>query len=145
MTRMCDKVVGFRAWWLDDSDRLCPVGYREGAPWGRLTVAACQRRHVAPARDCTCGLYALRDWWMLTAIDDDAVYGAICAWGVLEVHASGFRAQHAEIVAVALHSSALPAHVDRVGLVARGLGVPFVGLSDLEAVGLEFGGPCPAL
>jgi len=143
MTVWRDKIVGYRAWRFDDG-RLCPVGFREGAAWhAGCNTAVCQRAHVAPAADCTCGLYALRDWWMLTAVGEEGVYGAVCAWGRLEVHAGGFRAQYAEVVAVALHSSAMRSRVGLVGGVARGLGVPFVDLGDLEVVGLEHGVPCP--
>ena len=64
-------------------------------------------RHAPPVADCMCGLYALTDPAdrRLDFRADQAV-GAIAAWGDLEVHRTGFRAEHACVTALALPDGA---------------------------------------
>ena len=105
---MTGRVRWLRAW------RLLPgpggewrLGAYNGELWerGRPTRARCTRRgyitHAehAPAGDCSCGLYAVHPWayraanWPRGGLE---VFGTVRAWGCLQLHAEGFRAQWAE-------------------------------------------------
>jgi hypothetical protein len=97
--RSAEPVVGWRAWRLrrdDDGLRLQPA-FR-GSPWGpREPVRAeCvrRRRHGAPKRRCTCGLYGFRDGREVglggTRL---AAVGQVSMWGRVIEHDLGYRAQ----------------------------------------------------
>jgi hypothetical protein len=95
-----EPVVGWRAWRLrrgaDGTLRLQPA-FR-GSPWGpREPVRAeCvrRRRHGAPKRRCTCGLYGFRDGREVglggTRL---AAVGQVSMWGRVVEHDLGYRAQ----------------------------------------------------
>jgi hypothetical protein len=103
---MTGRVRGLRSW------RLVPgpcgewrLGALNGVLWerGAPTRAVCrrQRGHAehAPAGNCQCGLYALHPWayaasqWTRSGL---SLFGTVRAWGCLQLHAEGFRAQWAE-------------------------------------------------
>jgi len=92
------KIHGVRGWTVQ-GDRL-HAAYT-GTRWradGSATSARCRdSRHPAPTADCGCGLYALHPWAMECHGD---VLGVVEAWGRVEVHADGFRAEHARPVAL---------------------------------------------
>jgi len=74
-------------------------------PWptddNRVAKCFALRGHDAPHRDCNCGFaayYALPDEPELPA--PEAVWGAICAWGHVVEHQTGFRAQYARPIAL---------------------------------------------
>lgn len=89
-----------------------PSGYSWQA--GR-NVAVCLRsgwampgqpRHLAPATNCGCGLYAVHDVDRLpefTNLDPDYfVLAAVAGTGIVRVHTEGWRAQFARIVAFSI-------------------------------------------
>ena len=110
-------IYGLRAWaihWRGGDAYL--GGPIQGTGWragGKATEARCSNsrlpRHRAPAPECGCGLYAYHpDKESCRALhwpDDDgplgAVVGVVEAWGRVELHADGFRAQKARPVAIA--------------------------------------------
>lgn len=110
-----------------------------------------------PSSDHECGIYALHDpsdfWYgkdsirmSLSAIwagghDDPIVSGVIAAWGNMEVHHSGFRTQHARVVALALPGTKRDAAVARA--VANAYGVPLVPVDELPRIAAEFGSTVP--
>jgi hypothetical protein len=88
----------------------CVAGEEELAKWVGIAPGFRHRPllepHAPPHKDCQCGLYARFD---LATCDDrhqsdiyPLVGGAIAAWGDLEVHRDGFRAQRACVIALAL-------------------------------------------
>lgn len=97
-----DPVVGWRAWRLrrDDDGVLCLQPAFRGSPWPpREPVAAeCvrRRRHGAPKRRCTCGLYGFRDGCEVglggTRL---AAVGQVSMWGRVVEHDRGYRAEFA--------------------------------------------------
>jgi hypothetical protein len=104
-------IHGIRCWRLHD-DRL--GGLFHSADWlegGRPTRARCDVRssHDAPQPDCSCGLYAYHPWSRAAAAaagqtdtrrgQADVVAGIVEAWGQIDVHADGFRAELARPVA----------------------------------------------
>jgi glycine cleavage system H protein len=139
-------VVGYRAWHVEDDGLLRPWTFT-ALPWATgANTAVCARdvRHAPPVADCMCGLYALTDPGdrRLDFRSDQAV-GAIAAWGDLEVHRSGFRAEHACVVALALPDRA--GHDQRMALerAAERYGVPLVPADQLSAEALRHGAPLP--
>jgi hypothetical protein len=124
-----DPIVGYRAWYYEIGKRearLHPitqgsgvgprVGAWDGASWGWVT-AMCSlvgpaSWHVAPAEDCTCGFYAMRE--LLPLVQDAArlhvwrhlglgcasgvVMGRVELAGTVIEHEFGYRAERARIV-----------------------------------------------
>lgn len=95
-----EPLQAWRAWQLLEERRgpsLVPIG--RGDPWPRRRVAEARcwkhRRHRAPVRACTCGLYAARDLSTLRAARAPAVVGLVALWGRVIEHAHGWRAAFA--------------------------------------------------
>lgn len=97
--------------------------------------------HVAPMRRCSCGLYALSDHCDRRLHADGQAVGAIAAWGDIELHATGFRAQHAMIVALGVPSRCSAAHRDRLRRASEHYSVPLVAMHALPAAAGEYGRP----
>ena len=119
---MAGVVRGIRKWEVGGDRQGIPrlLGYSNWAwqPWGKPTIAAClavygaghagDEGEAAPATNCTCGLYAHHPWArkatedfdLLSGVspEDDWLIGVVDAWGKLEVHEDGFRAQFARPV-----------------------------------------------
>ncbi len=119
-------MIGVRAWDLDLADgegcRLRGYGGFEWRQGGRATVAECgpggERRlprHCLspPGPDCSCGLYAFHPWSCqpdrthrkrgpFRESGEFRVTGVIQAWGRIELHEDGFRAEKARPIAIVL-------------------------------------------
>ncbi|MGI8593179.1 MAG: hypothetical protein ACR2ML_02245 [Solirubrobacteraceae bacterium] len=143
-----EPVIGYRAWRVDRDARLRawtaetawkPGVNRAHCNAGRFGVRG-RRRHSAPDQDCMCGLYALNecDDARLAAAD---VRGAIAAWGSVQVHRTGFRAEFACVVALAADDAADAWKRWRLEAVARAYGVPLVAAGELEAAARAHGAP----
>ena len=148
-------VVGFRVWKLSAEGALLPravsaLARLEAEPWqpGRndarcMYLGRSRGPHPPPHADCDCGLHAYHDLARMAraARAEECVGGAIAAWGDLQVHRSGFRAQHAQVVALAIP--------DTVGMAARArlaaarYDVPLVGCDELQACAAAHGAPLP--
>jgi hypothetical protein len=97
--RSSEPVMAWRAWRLrrDGRGRLRLQPAFRGSPWEPLvpTRAACvrHRRHDAPKRRCTCGLYGFRDGGEVglggTRL---AAVGQVALWGRVVEHELGYRA-----------------------------------------------------
>ena len=143
-------IPGFRAWELRPDGRLMAAAAgREWEP--EVNVAVCGRggRHVAPAADCSCGLYAFHTVHRQLAAH--TVVGGIGAWGDIEVHRDGFRAGRARILALGgdrgVSRAALERAASRYGvpIVPRRLLQPIVALqTGLLPVGAAAVGPAEA-
>ena len=124
-----DPIVGYRAWYFEIGKRearLHPItqgsgvgpraGAWDGASWGWVT-ATCSlvgpgAWHVAPAEDCTCGFYAMRElhpvvqdaaglhvWRQLgLGCESGLVMGRVELAGKVIEHEFGYRAERARIV-----------------------------------------------
>jgi hypothetical protein len=141
---LIDPVIGFRQW------RLTEHGLRSlmsEQPWPAATLTAdcLERQHVAvpsPATDCSCGIYAWYDPSPRTAAAADYITGAVVLWGAIEMHATGMRAQHCRIVALALPFSRWGKR-DRLLRTAARLGVPAVPHRSLRSVARGHGAAIP--
>jgi hypothetical protein len=104
---LIEPVLGFRAFEVGD-DLLLRSPQMDSWAWrpGTVTTRCTRTRltgwvtHVAPGRNCSCGLHAYRQLEPRLKEGDWSV-AAIAAWGEMELHATGFRAQHACVVALA--------------------------------------------
>jgi hypothetical protein len=139
-------VIGYRSWKLDDWV-LSPVVY--GSPWRPgVNRAQCKAHpdwwldpddteraphgHSAPHEHCRCGLHAYHD---LPERTQGSVIGAVAAWGDLQVHHNGFRAECAQIVALVAGEC--------LEEVAATYGVPLVARELLAAEAQQHGSPLP--
>jgi glycine cleavage system H lipoate-binding protein len=100
-----EAVLGFRYWAIGSGGALLSVSAR--SPWepgvNRAQCPNLRRDHEAPGTVCRCGFNAFhrpprKD------LPKNRYYavGAIAAWGEIEVHARGFRAEYACVTALAL-------------------------------------------
>lgn len=146
-------VIGYRQWMLADWV-LTPVSV--GHPWRPgVNHAKCQpapnliiswgsageappANHAAPHKNCDCGLYALHEpaEQLYDHTSDTYVLGAVAAWGDLRVHHDGFRAEYAQIVALAAGKADLTE-------VANLYGVPVVPRDLLALEAERHGQPLP--
>jgi glycine cleavage system H protein len=141
-----EAVVGYRAWHVEDDGTLRPWTFT-ALPWqpgANRAVCARDVRHAPPVADCMCGLYALTDPAdrRLDFRADQAV-GAIAAWGDLEVHRSGFRAEHACVTALALPDRAGYEQREALARAAERYGVPLVAADRLSDEALRHGATLP--
>ncbi len=139
-------VVGYRAWHVEEDGLLRPWTFM-ALPWqpgANRAVCARDVRHAPPVADCMCGLYALTDPAdrRLDFRADQAV-GAIAAWGDLEVHRSGFRAEHACVTALAVPDRAGFEQREALARAAERYGVPLVAADRLSDEALRHGAPLP--
>jgi len=98
-------IVGYRVWnW--GATGLWSLG----AAWlpGRALTAKCLRTdHNAPSDDCSCGIYAAKNFEHLRQIINGveyAVHGEVFLWGKVVEHDLGYRAQFAYPKSVLLPS-----------------------------------------
>ena len=164
-------VLGYRAWAIDDRDRLWPLSDRRG-PWEPgVNTARCNCRypnalsfewnwrdgrrvlepapgHAAPAEDCVCGLYAWRRPSRPWALDPRFasgrfVCGAVASWGQLQVHHDGVRAQYACVTVLAYPRETDAEAMRILKRVAARYRVELVPLEALEAAASRHASPLP--
>lgn len=148
-------VIGFRVWRLGADGLLLPraVSALErlaAEPWrpGRndarcMYLGRSRALHRSPRADCDCGLYAYHEVARMAraARAEDCIGGAVAAWGDLEVHRTGFRAQHAQVIALALPDEAKL--VASAQLAAARYGVALVPCDELHGRAAAAGAPLP--
>jgi hypothetical protein len=139
-------VIGYRQWRIHDGELRSVHTWDRWKP-GTMTArchAGARHAEPAPARDCSCGLYARYAPFARTASagTPDLVAGAVALWGHLELHAHGMRAEHATVVALALPVLPGPKR-RRVQEAASLLGVPAVPARRLQEAALRQGAPIP--
>jgi hypothetical protein len=158
-----EPVIGYRSWdliglrlasrfctlWVKKSDEMDRVLWDGGALDAECVAGTMQTvfqdyDHPVPHRNCSCGIYAYHDPAEMKKLSHTAdVAGAVACWGKVIPHTNGFRAQHAQVVALL----APPVHWREtvVGRVAELLDVPLAkDLGELEEVSLKRGKPVPA-
>ena len=132
-----EPVLGVRFWRVSAAGGLrCLVGRELWLP-GVNTATCWRRHHQAPSRLCDCGFNALH---RLPESDDErhrgTILGAIAAWGQIDVHRRGFRAQHASVIALAEGGVARPPSRRRLLRAAERYSVPLVPSGSLSAVAM---------
>jgi hypothetical protein len=115
------RLQGVRSWKVivTSSGDFELTGWYGSYPWqrhGQTTWARCgaafgsRDRHEAPDGRCSCGLYALHPWNAgecdylspQSLTEDVAIIGVVEAWGRVQIHREGFRAQFARTNAFVL-------------------------------------------
>jgi len=145
------EVLGFRVWRMGDGALASYVSVHPDADtvWARPGVveARCRQGHVAPYAGCTCGLHASYDPPNPFADGgfgaNEAVYGAVTAWGAIDTTTTDFRAQYMDIVCLAFWRMQTWHHTEQVRALARRRGVPCVELDELRSVASEFASEIP--
>lgn len=151
-------VVGYREWRLyAATGQLCPASFgvvdmvRRWQPGVNEAVCGKGSSHKPPRPigECTCGLHAYSEAQQRLgpggvvhpALSNPElpvyIFGAVVGWGDVEVHCDGWRAEKAQIVAIA---DTQPHYSE---LVARRYKVPLVPLSLLQAEAERHGSPLP--
>lgn len=107
---------GYREWKYDEVGQLRPITFhskiwRGGEQTAKCGVPPCPNPESclepawhhspvpAPVQECTCGVYAYLAPNPLRR-RPGVVFGAIEAWGKVVIHETGFRAQHARVIAL---------------------------------------------
>lgn len=149
------KVLGYRQFTLDEDGQLGSVATRnwwmpgpnrarcDQAELGGMGFSPFAPRyepapdHDAPNDDCVCGLYAwhaLPASWLNGTLKESAgsaIAAVVTAWGRLEVHRDGFRAEWAEIVALIHDPYDGPVHRARAQKAADLYGVKLLDVRDV--------------
>jgi hypothetical protein len=130
------RLYGLRQWTVSRGTRLGSLA--QDGSWAKgpkPTKASCAagRGHRAPAGPCGCGLYALHPTVAqcqssfskaVRAARADGtsadVFGLVAAWGEVELHESGFRAEYARPHALLLPARAGDGYTQRVRALAAG-------------------------
>ena len=107
-----------------------------------ITAQSAERPHQAPGHDCACGIYGMH---ALGEPDDPTLpSGAIAAWGRIEVHPGGFRAEFARPLVIALPTEPTSEEAVRaIQAAAAHYGVPCVEPEQLIRAASELGRPVP--
>jgi len=146
-------LVAFRSWRLSGGRLVSPF---IPCRWeGREMRASCwdanrtlmrgngwlAEPHESPHPRCQCGIYGYfepgpRSWY------GEAYWceGVVTAWGRIEVHRDGFRAQHARVEALATPEHRFPSAEAAVREAADALGVPLIANAGLQAFADRLGG-----
>jgi glycine cleavage system H lipoate-binding protein len=145
-----EPLIGYRAWQIDGG-RLMPAGQPQAGAWERgIVTARClalpraRAAHRAPGAKCTCGLYALASPRSHQLRYAGLPIGAIAAWGEIELHRTGFRAEHARVIALALPRRNPPGLRAQIQEAAAYYEVPAVPESLLESEACRHGRPVSA-
>jgi glycine cleavage system H lipoate-binding protein len=137
-----EPLIGYRAWHLSPRAELVPWSLAASGAWvPGVNTAVCHagKKHHPPAADCMCGLYALasaRDRRLHGS--EGQIVGAIAAWGDIELHRTGFRAEHAAVVALA---EPLDGDSELAKRAAERYEVALVPREELQITALRFGQP----
>lgn len=163
---LLEKVIGYRSWSVTDDGHLVPVTVKSRRWQPGVNHAVCDEAtcralmapaldiihghqpvtwepHRAPRDGCHCGFYAHHRPNQGVS-HSPWVQGVIAAWGTLEVHHHGFRAEVAEVLALAEPApDSSQRHRDALAAAARRYNVPLIPAGELAAVAREHGSPVP--
>jgi hypothetical protein len=151
-----EVVLGFRDWTATAYGTLGSRAW--GTEWRPgINDATCRRgmfartpAHAAPGTVCDCGLYAYHryqpddHWYAMQYPGAVVVRGAVAGWGRMIVHADGWRAEHAMVLALAYHETADPRQAALVrDVLAPRYRVPAVPMDLLEREASLYASPVP--
>jgi hypothetical protein len=141
---LIEPVVAFRKWRVVDGRLRSlyePIYWFE--PMQRADCRAANRDsppHSAPHSGCTCGIYASHEPdYEFPTVDYRGVSGIVTAWGGIEVHDDGIRAEWVQVEALSIYRRWTRRQIDAVRTVAEDLGSDVIDLYDLEAVAGQYG------
>jgi hypothetical protein len=149
-------VIGFRSWRIAHGALQSP--YIPCRWEGRVMHAECydanrvllrsegwlDEPHGSPHPDCQCGIYAYyapglrsyygEQWWC---------EGVVAAWGRIEAHADGLRAEFARVEALGVPDLGNPRVAPAVEAIGAQLGVPVLPAAELPDFAARLGDPVP--
>jgi hypothetical protein len=141
---LIDAVVAFKKWRIVDGRLrsvyepifwLDPVQHAECLAPNRSSPP-----HEAPHSGCTCGIYASHEPdYAFPTVDYRGVSGILTAWGNIEVHADGLRAEWVQVEALATYDRWSRRQTEAVHTVAENIGSDLIDLYDLEAAVGSYG------
>ncbi len=151
---LTEAVLGFRAWMLRIDGGLGAVvagsiwqpGPNEAVCSPDVTPSR-RPRHSSPHSGCNCGFNAYFALGPRLRGGEHSVVGAIAAWGEIDVYADGFRAQFAQVIALAqLPYGPQGPGLERRQRAADRYDVPLVAITKLRAEALRHATPlAPAM
>ena len=145
---LTDAVLGFRVWMLHANGGLGAMV--TGTRWERgPNEAVCapnlipsrRPQHEAPHPGCLCGFNAYFTLSPKLRVSHMSAVGAIAAWGEMDIYADGFRAQYAQVIALALPTDGGSGTIDRLRRAADVYDVPLVPAHELRAEALRHASP----
>ena len=150
---LATPLVAFRSWRISGGRLVSPF---IPCRWdGRVMHAACfdanrtltrgtgwvAEPHASPDPRCQCGIYGYfepgpRSWY------GEAYWceGVVTAWGRVEVHRDGFRAEHARVEALAVPEHRFPHAEQAVREAAAAIDVPLIAAAELRPFADRLGG-----
>jgi hypothetical protein len=141
---LIEPVVAFRKWRVVDGRLRSlyePIFWLD--PMQQAGCRAANRAnpsHAAPHSGCTCGIYASHQPdYEFPTIDYRGVSGIVTAWGNIEVHDDGIRAEWVQVEALSVYDRWAKRQIDAVRTVAEDLGSDVIDLYDLEAAVGQYG------
>jgi len=121
-----EPALGFRIWSLR-GDALHGAAYPQLWKPGENAATCGEHSHPAPAQRCRCGFNALHDLApAASSYGGGYVAGAIAAWGEIELHRTGLRAEHACVLALCFEAGDSAERRGTIERVARAYGVEAV-------------------
>lgn len=150
---LSEAVLGYRIWQLGIKGTLGAIV--AGSIWkpGPNKAVCCpsfapssRPVHRSPNPGCICGFNAYASLVRELRPYGGTVLGAIAAWGEVDVYQTGFRAEYAQVVALALPATRrhVPAsHRERLALAAQRYSVALVPRERLEVEASQHASPIP--
>lgn len=148
---LTEAVLGFRIWSLGVKGTLGAIA--AGSIWSPgvnraiccpSAVPAKRPAHRSPHPGCVCGFNAFAELNTQLRVQAGIALGAIAAWGEIDVYQTGFRAEYAQVVTLALppqSSSTRGIDIERVELAAVRYDVPLVPRGELVAEACRHASP----
>jgi hypothetical protein len=141
---LIEPIAAYRKWRVVDG-RLrsvyLPVFWEE-----RVQQAECRSQqgpapaHMAPGSDCTCGIYAsYKPDLEFPTVDYRGVSGVVTAWGSIEVHADGVRAEYVQVEELCFYERWTARQLQAVERIAEELGVDLIELDRLDGAAERYG------
>lgn len=148
------KVLGYRNFLLNEYGELCSCGVGSHIKWmpGENRARCINKNpfqkadHIAPNKDCQCGLYCVHNCdqlWSAYSGNQNSICAAITGWGKIEVHEGGFRSEYAEIVLLAIDSTRGPIIAEQINKSSSLYNVGVVDITELIDKSKEFGDSLP--
>jgi glycine cleavage system H lipoate-binding protein len=135
-----EPLLGFRLWEIRDGILFGPAYDEPWAPGENVATCRQPTNHVAPVDNCRCGFNAYHSRTPLASLYGKRyVAGAMAAWGDIETHKDGFRAERACVVTLCFELGDGPERRSQIDAVARRYGVEAVPRAMLHSYAAKFG------
>jgi hypothetical protein len=141
---LVEPLAAYRKWRVVDGrlrSLYLPVFWTEAVQHAECRAAdGGVPAHMAPGSGCSCGLYASHEPDLdFPTIDYRGVSGVVTAWGAIEVHADGVRAEYLRVQALCVYERWTTRQKDAVQGVAEDLGVDLIDLDHLDGAAERYG------